>query len=273
MTRSRAIAKKNVSAPVLAGPQAIDRAAGDAADLVRSLIATGGDPVQAWKMAAKSFGVDAAARDAFAIMLRDTPGKDAIRLFDVIAGKDPALANNLLTEAIRSGALKPWLTHGDFPGYAIGARPWVTSLPSGIDIDGSLSLKGAKGLQTLPDNTWAIGLIDLDGCEALTSIGKGLRAESLYLCGSPKLTHVADNPRIRNFFGVIGCDSLRALPKGLNLKSLRVTDCPNLTSLPDDLVLRPGGTLEMRKVPAWDGKLPKGVTDNLEPRKIEINEA
>lgn len=112
----------------------------------------------------------------------------------------------------------------------------IRVLPAGLNIPDNLSLRDTK-FQDFPRNLTVGGLIDISGCQWVTSFpddfnftGRILIAENCQnLIELPK-----SMPNLMNM-ALDGCTSLTHLPEGLNVYMLSLKGCTGLKALPRDL--------------------------------------
>ena len=104
----------------------------------------------------------------------------------------------------------------------------ITSLPEGLQVEGSLYLSRCTSLTSLPVRLQVGGSLGLSRCTSLTSLPDGLQVE-----GDLSLSR---------------CINLTSLPEGLQVEGdLYLTGCTNLTSLPEGLQV--GGDLFVANTP------------------------
>jgi hypothetical protein len=167
----------------------------------------------------------------------DRPAREALAVLDQVATHAPATANAWLAEALRRGVLtRP---EGGVFTTALANRPWITSLPEGLAIEGCL---------------------DLDGCVALTALPLGLRVNgALWLRFCLALTALPDGLVAGNTLALNGCSALRYLPEGLTVRgNLGLDGCLALERLPSGLRVgtHTTGNLDLRGCSAWDRVIP-----------------
>jgi hypothetical protein len=104
----------------------------------------------------------------------------------------------------------------------------ITSLPEGLQVEGSLYLSRCTSLTSLPVRLQVGGSLGLSRCTSLTSLPDGLQVG-----GDLSLSR---------------CINLTSLPEGLQVEGdLYLTGCTNLTSLPEGLQV--GGDLFVANTP------------------------
>ena len=92
----------------------------------------------------------------------------------------------------------------------------ITTLPEGLQVEGSLYLSRCTSLTSLPDGLQVGGSLGLSRCISLTSLPDGLQ--------------------VGGYLVLSGCTNITSLPEGLKVgDKLNLRSCTNLTSLPDGL--------------------------------------
>ena len=128
-------------------------------------------------------------------------------------------------------------------------------------VNGNLNLSN-KNITSLPEGLQVEGSLGLSRCTSLTSLPEGLQVgKSLSLSGCTSLTFLPVGLQVGGSLSLSRCTNLTSLPEGLQVEGdLYLTGCTNLTSLPDGLQV--GGNLYLANTPLakyTDGELLKMI--------------
>jgi hypothetical protein len=122
----------------------------------------------------------------------------------------------------------------------LSGMKYLSSLPTGLSVDGSLQLRGCTTLTRLPEGLSVRGILFMDGCTALVHLPEGLSVEAdVVLSDCTALARLPEGLSVGGDLILIGCPALTQLPTGLAVAgSLNLSDCTALTQLSEGLVVR-----------------------------------
>lgn len=121
-------------------------------------------------------------------------------------------------------------------GLYIRKNSGVTSLPSDLHVDGSLTLDDCSGLTSLPINLHLAGSLSIHGCNSLMWLPTGLSVEGLRIDRNTSLTSLPADMKVAGGIFLEECTSLTSLPQNIDIAaSIALLRCTALSSLPPNL--------------------------------------
>lgn len=112
----------------------------------------------------------------------------------------------------------------------------LTSLPVGLKVGGNLLLEFCRQITSLPVDLDVSGDLHLVSCRTVTSLPVGFKVRRSLIFGDcPALTSLPVDLKVHRDLSLCACPALTSLPLGLDVgRDLFLFGCPGLTSLPSD---------------------------------------
>ena len=155
----------------------------DTEGALAALEATGMSAWEAIGTLASEVGPDAVKERWERFMAPGRMGVEILEALGHVARKAPEAANAWLNEALDSGRMSCWVDSArSIYGISMEGREWLTSLPEGLRVGGSLWLNGCRELAELPKGLKVEGVLMLGGCRKLKGLPEGLIVDRKLYC-------------------------------------------------------------------------------------------
>jgi hypothetical protein len=207
-------------------------------------------------MVAAAFGTDAIRPEWEGFLNREPKSNKVLAALAELGIMAPAVANELLGEALVRSAVRPSARRGSREALGFFYLPWLTSLPEGLRVPGDLYVWGG-GIGSLPAGLRCDGEVSLNGCGSLVALAPGIRVKSLHIGDSPHLAVLPGDLVVESDLSLADCSAMEGLPEGIVVPgNLSLNRLGGFRSLPDGLAV--GGYCQIQNCPRLE-RLPRDL--------------